>query len=278
MIKIILIIIIMLVALWNGTIEYIDKHIDEKYDKTVYNSKDKIWIARGLYNNRDEEDSVTSTKRAFDKGATGVEIDFYYDTKMDKFIVDHDKPKKDKDGNLIYLKKDGKLLTLEELFLKTGKGHYFYLDYKNLDRITFDQTKKAIERLEKITKFDNIKQRVYIEGSNPFKVEQYTNAGFKTLLGIHPLPESNPFSSIVINGYKIAYYFRNITALAMGYGTKENPIYGEKTEKLLKGIPLFLFHTPMDEKFLRKLVEKKDVKQILPGSGVSIDRTYIRQK
>ncbi len=276
--KIILSIIIILVALWNGTIYYIDNHIDQRYDKTVYNLKDKIWIARGLYNTRDEEDSITSTKRAFDKGSLGVEIDFYYDPDMDRFIVAHDKPQKDSNGKLIYQKKDGKLLTLEELFLETGKDHYFYLDYKNLDRITEDQTKKAIKRLEKISKFDNIKQRVYIEGSNPLRVEQYTNAGFKTLLGIHPLPESNPLSSIVINGYKIAYYFRNITALAMGYGTKENPIYGEKTEKLLKGIPIFLFHTPMDEDFLRKLVEKEDVKQILPGSGVSIDRTYIRQK
>lgn len=273
--KILLLTLVLLITLWNGVIFYIDKNIETKYDPTIYNSKHKIWVARGLYNFREEENSITAIQRAFDAGAVGVEVDFYYDVKSNTFIVAHDKPKVGKDLELIYEKKDGKTLTLEELFLQTGKDHYFYLDYKNLDRISLDETKTAIKRLEKITQFNAIKERVYIEGSHPFKLSMYTEAGFKTLFGIHPLPEKHLLSSIVINGYKIAYYFSNISIIAMEYGTIDEPIYGEKTELSLKSIPLFLFHTPIDDNFLKMLIEKKDVRMILPGGGISINKTYI---
>jgi len=273
--KILLSLLVISIILWNGIIYYVDQHIAEKYDETVYNSIHKIWIARGLYNFRAEENSITSFQRAFDAGAVGVEVDFYYDTKSDTFIVSHDKFTNKKTSEPKYEKKDGKILTLEELFLTTGKDHYFYLDYKNLDRITYDETQGAIKRLKKITKFDDLKKRVYIEGSHPFKLAMYTDAGFKTLFGIHPLPEKNPFSSIVVNAYKMVYYFKNITAIALNYGEIDDPIYGPKTEKLLKNIPIFVFHTPIDEDFLRLLIEKKDVKMILPGSGISINKTHI---
>lgn len=273
--KILLSLLVISIILWNGTIYYIDQHIAEKYDDTVYNSIHKIWIARGLYNFRAEENSITAIQRAFDAGAAGVEVDFYYDIKSNRFIVSHDKFVNSKTSELIYEEKDGKILTLEELFLTTGKDHYFYLDYKNLDRITYDETQDAIKRLEKITQFDDLKKRVYIEGSHPFKLPMYTDAGFKTLFGIHPLPENNPVSSIVVNAYKMVYYFKNITAIALNYGEIDNPIYGPKTEKLLKDIPIFVFHTPIDEDFLRLLIEKKDVKMILPGGGISINKTHI---
>ena len=273
--KILLSLLVISIILWNATIYYIDQHIAEKYDDTVYNSIHKIWIARGLYNFRGEENSITAIQRAFDAGASGVEVDFYYDIKSNRFIVSHDKSINSKTSELIYEKKDGKILTLEELFLSTGKDHHFYLDYKNLDRITYEETQEAIKRLEKITQFDDLKKRVYIEGSHPFKLPMYTDAGFKTLFGIHPLPEKNPLSSIVVNAYKMVYYFKNITAIALNYGKINDPIYGPKTEKLLKDIPIFVFHTPIDEDFLRLLIEKKDVKMILPGGGISINKTHI---
>ncbi|MCW8838657.1 MAG: hypothetical protein OQK11_08150, partial [Thiovulaceae bacterium] len=274
--KIILSFLILIVILWNGVLSYIDQNIQKKYDHSIYNSIHKIWVARGLYNSPIEENSITAVQRAFDAGASGVEVDFYYDIKSNKFIVSHNKPRVGKNGELIYEQKDGKTLTLEELFLTTGKDHYFYLDYKNLDRISYDETKKAIKRLEKITQFDNLKSRVYIEGSHPLKLSKYTQAGFKTLFGIHPLPEDYLFSSIVVNGYKIAYYFSDITAIALNYGTIQKPIYGEKTQLLLKHIPIFVFHTPSEENFLKMLIEKEDVKMILPGvNNISTDRTYI---
>lgn len=275
--KILLTALLLLILLYNFTIMYIDGNIDKKRNENIYNSAHKVWSSRGLYDTHDEQNSIVSMNRAFSEGAHGVEVDFHYDIEMNRFIVSHDHPKADKNGKLIYATKNGELLTLEKLFLETGKNRYFWLDYKNLDKLTPEQTYRAIERLNEISKFDSIKERLYIEGSNPLILPMYTDAGFKTILGIHPLHESNLLSSVVVNGYKIAYFFKNITALAMPYGSVENPIYGVKAEQRLKTIPVFLFHVPDDEKLLRGLVQKEDVRVMLVGRDKSINRFYINQ-
>ena len=276
--KVILTIILIFTALFNIAVVYIDNNLDTKNHQNTYNSEHKIWAARGLYKTRAEQNSITAINRAFDSGALGIEVDFSYDVEMDLFIVSHDHPILGADEKLIYTTKDGELLTLEKLFVKTGKAHYFWLDYKNLDKLSDAQTHKAITRLDEISKFDSIKERLYIEGSNPLKISLYTDAGFKTILGIHPLHESVIFSSVVVNAYKIAYFFRNITALAMPYGSVEDPIYGEQTQENLKTIPVFLFHIPDDEKLLHSLVQKDDVRVMLVGRDQSINRYYIKKE
>ncbi len=275
--KIVLGIVILLVIIYNVTIMYIDAHMHEKLQHSdVYDNCHKIWAARGLYEMRSEQNTVIAMNRAFSLGARGAEVDFHYDVDMNRFIISHDHPKKGSDGKLIYTKKEGSLLTLEEFLKAVGKGHYFWLDYKNLGKLSKEQTKVAIARLLEITDFDSTRERLYIEGSNPLLVSMYTDAGFKTILGIHPLPGSNLFSSIVINGYKIAYFFKNITALAMPYGKKVNdPIYDSDAQESLKGVPVFIFHTPDDESVLHSLMSKNDVRVVLVGKDLSINRYAI---
>ena len=271
--KIISVILLLVVILiWNLTVNYVDKQLKENKDATVYANCHKIWAARGLYHNYNEQNSIVSMKRAFTAGALGVEVDFFYDIKMERFIISHNKPTKGTDGNLIYTKKNGKLLTMEMLLQTLEEGHYFWFDYKNLDKLNREETKIAISRLLHITKMSTIRERIYIEGSNPLRLSMYTDAGFKTILGIHPLPESNLFSSIVMNGFKIAYYFTNITGLALPYGKIDNPIYGDETEKSLGLIPTFLFHVPDNKLLLEKLVNKPNVRVLLVGRDISIAR------
>ncbi len=260
------------VLVWNLTVNYVDKQLKEKRDTSVYANCHKVWAARGLYKDHGEQNSIVSMQRAFTAGALGVEVDFYYDVKMDQFIISHNKPLKDNNGNLIYTKKNGKLLTMEKLLQTVGEGHYFWFDYKNLDKLNAKETKVAITRLLSITQKNTVRERIYIEGSNPLRLSMYTDAGFKTILGIHPLRESNLFSSIVINGFKIAYYFTNITGLALPHGAIDNPVYGEKTVKSLGVIPVFLFHVPDDKDLLHKLIDIDNVRVLLVGRDMSIDR------
>ncbi len=273
--KIFLSIILVLVIFYNLTLIHVDKNIKDR-EKNSYENPNKIWSARGFYSTHTEQNSIISMKKAFELGAIGAEVDLYYDVRMDKFIISHDKPKKDVNGNLIYAKKDGEVLTLEKFLKVLSKEHYFWLDYKNLDKLSNTQTKKAINRLDSITKYDSIKQRVYLEGSNPIKLSKYTQAGFKTILGVHPLPQTNMLYSITINGYKILYYFSNITALAMPYGSIEKPIYTDKTKEYLANIPTFLFHVPDNKELLYSLVKSKDVKVLLVGRDKSLNRFDIK--
>lgn len=267
-----IILLVVAVIAWNLTVAYVDKKLQENKDDSVYANCHKVWVARGLYKMHSEQNSIVSMQRAFAEGALGVEIDLYYDVKMQRFIISHDKPVKDSEGNLHYSEKNGKLLTLEHVLQTVGKGHYFWLDYKNLDKLSVKESEHAIERLLSITYGSTVSERLYIEGSNPFRLSMYTDAGFKTILGIHPLRESSLFSSIVINGYKLGYYFSNITGVALAYGAIDDPIYDEETEKSLGAIPTFLFHVPDDKEMLHTLVSKSAVRVLLVGRDISINR------
>lgn len=264
--------LLLAVITWNLSVVYVDNQLQKKSDTSIYDSCHKVWASRGLYNDHSEQNSIVSMQRAFAEGALGVEVDFYYDVKMDRFIISHDHPVKDTEGNLIYTEKNGKLLTLERFLQILGEGHYFWLDYKNLDKLNVQESEHAIERLLSITAKDTVRERLYIEGSNPLRLSLYTDAGFKTILGIHPLRESSLFSSIVINGYKMGYYFSHITGIALAYGSIDDPKYGEETEKSLASIPLFLFHVPDDQELLHTLVGKSAVRVLLVGRDVSINR------
>lgn len=274
--KVFLPLILLLMLIYNITVFYVDENIKNNENKNVYDSCHKIWAARGIYTNHHEQNSLKSINNAFSLGANGIEVDFFYDSKMDDFIISHGRPKKSNDGNLIYTKKDGEILTLEKV-LKTFSKKYFWLDYKNLDRISKEDTTKAITRLLEITKYNSIRERLYIEGSNPLRLSKYTNSGFKTLLAVRPLPQNSIFSSISSNIYKLLYYFNNITALAISHGDIKNPYYSTQAQISLKNIPVFLFHVPGDEKLLKSLVEKDDVRVILAGRDKSLNRFYINR-
>ena len=116
---------------------------------------------------------------------------FFYDPETDTFYVTHDSIVRNPDGSI----EDPNALTLEQLLTHFGSQYYWWLDYKNLGRITDEQTQAAIRRLQVIMdKNQGLKEKVYIEGSNPLMVSEYTRAGFKTILALDLLPASNPFS------------------------------------------------------------------------------------
>jgi hypothetical protein len=266
---------LLIVIGYNAINFYVDKKIAKQNKEAIYNSCHKNWSARGIYTSKEEQNSITALQKAFEQGAMGAEFDFYYDVKLNQFIVSHGAPQKGQDGNLIYSKKEGDILTLERLFEAVGDGHYFWLDYKNLDRISSAETQNAIGRLNEISQNNSLKERLYLEGSNPFRLADYSNAGFKTLFAGRPLPENNLFATISANLFKMAYYFNDLSALAMRYGNQANPYYGAKAEKALKGVPIFLFHVDDNENLLNELVKKEDVRVILAGRDKSLNRFNI---
>jgi len=238
----------------------------------VYHDCHKIWSARGLYGHGIEQNSLKSLKRAFDAGAPGAEIDLHYDAVMHRFILSHDHPKRDAKGKLVYTLKEGKLLTLEEVFRHFGDRYYFWIDYKNLGKLSSEETKDAIERLKEITKKNGIRERIYLEGVHPLKLADYTRAGFKTIFDIQPLPEKYHTASLVLNGYKVAFARGGFSAITMHYGDLDAPVYGEITKKILGKIPVFLYHVPDDKKLLKRLLANDQVRVILVGRDVSLNR------
>lgn len=245
--------VLLIVIAWNAAVAFADLQLEKRPYDGVYDSCHKVWSSRGLYDTKEERNSPTAFRRAFKAGAHGVEVDFSYDTATDRFIIGHGHPRKGLDGRPVYTKKEGELFTLELLFRELGEGHAFWLDYKNLDHLSVEATQKAIRRLKTIAVNGNVHDRLYIEGSNPLRLSLYTDAGFKTLLGTFPLPDSNPFASIVLDAYKLLFAAFNITGTAMNYGSIDTPIYGENTQKQLGNLPVFVFHIPDDPSLLQQL-------------------------
>ncbi|WP_345970086.1 hypothetical protein WCX72_12590 [Sulfurimonas sp. HSL1-6] len=264
--------VLVIVIAWNAAVYFADRQIAAKRYDGVYDSCHKVWSSRGLYDTKQERNSLTAFRRAFEAGAHGVEVDFSYDADSDRFIIGHGHPRKGPDGRTVYTEKEGGLFTLETLFRELGEEHAFWLDFKNLDHLSSEETQKAIRRLESIAVNGNVHDRLYIEGSNPLRLSLYTDAGFKTLLGTFPLADSNPVASIVLNAYKMIYAVFDITGIAMNYGSVDKPIYGENTRKQLGMIPAFVFHIPDDPSLLQELVHNSHVRVMLVGRDISIDR------
>jgi len=141
--KIVLRIIITLFVLYGAMLWYTSETLKDKDLPIAYNDCHKVWSARGIYGQGVEQNSLTSLKKAFDKGALGAEIDLHYDVEMKKFIISHDHPHKDKNGKLVYLLKEGELLTLEKVFQTFPDKNYFWLDYKNLGKLNDKETADA---------------------------------------------------------------------------------------------------------------------------------------
>ena len=264
--------VLLIVIAWNAAVAFADRQLEKRPYDGVYDSCHKVWSSRGLYDTKEERNSPTAFRRAFEAGAHGVEVDFSYDTATDRFIIGHGHPRKGPDGKPVYTEKEGGLFTLEDLFRELGEGHAFWLDYKNLDHLSVEETQKAIRRLGTIAVNGSVHDRLYIEGSNPLRLSMYTDAGFKTLLGTFPLPDSNPFASIVVSAYKLLFAAFNITGIAMNYGSIDKPIYGENTQKQLGNLPVFVFHIPDDPSLLQQLVHNRHVRVMLVGRDISIDR------
>jgi hypothetical protein len=248
---------------------------DRTYSEVV-NLPEKNWIARGLYDKREDQNTIGSFERSFKAGAMGVEMDLHYDAEMQKFIISHDHPVKDEHGKLIYILKDGKQLTLEEVFREFNEKYYFWLDYKKMGDQSYKDTMNAIKRLSEITGENDLKQRIYIESTHPYALSLFSKAGFKTIFDIGSLPERYHFSTIVMNAYKCVFAWGNFSVMAMHAGTPDDIRYGPVTRAVLGDIPVFLYHVEDNREFLQELANIPQVRVILAGAGISINRSDIK--
>ncbi len=242
---------------------YVNYQLEHRGKNHAYDLCQKTWSARGLYDSWAAQNSIESVRRALSAGAGGVEIDLRYDIDLKKFIISHDYP---------YNLKNGQLLSLKELFDAVGERGYYWLDYKNLRRLTPAQTDAAIARLKAISSYGDLRQRIYIEGADPISLPLYRQAGFNTIYDIHPPKDSLPITRFVMNIYKAAFYFGGHTVMAMAHGSVDAPIYGADTQASLGHIPTFLYHVPDDSALLKRLAANESVRVMLVGRDRSIDR------
>jgi hypothetical protein len=245
----------LLVLVYLGTLSHVDTELRDRSLEGIYQNSKKIWATRGLVSEGIERNSIASVKNAFDRGAPGTEVDVFYDTELRQFVVTHSRH---------YRVTQTEFLTLERLFTETGQGsQYFWLDLKKLRHLSSTELDEAIARLNAITSDKGLKDRVYIEGGDPINLSALQRAGFHTIFDTYPLKERFPFSSLVINAYKMAYYFGGFSVMAMDYGEDGDPIYAGDIAAALADVPVFLYHVPDDTDVLNGLYASPSVRVIL---------------
>lgn len=236
--------------------------------------KHRVWSTRGLVlegagiSNGGNQNSIAAVTLAFERGATGVEVDVFYDAEMGDFVVSHDRP---------YNLKGGKPLMLSELWAATGALGCFWLDWKKLRHLDDSQLDDALARLREYADNYGIRERVFIEGEDPFHLSACRRAGFATIYDTHPLPEHFPLASVVLDFYRAIYYFGGFTVLSLETGELNEPVYGPAAQRLLGQVPLFLYHAPNDDDLLARLLGSSAAKVILLRDH-SCDRFHLGLK
>lgn len=159
-------------------------HSDPVYEAAFCNERsfsEKKWIHR--INSRER-------LKIMSKKYIGMEMDIMYDTLKNNFEVYH--PPEKPNGFL-----------LEDVFSNTRNvsGHYFWLDFKNLDeKVRNSSCSKLVELAKKY----NINKNIIIESSDPEALAAFTDSGFYTSYYI------SPFDIDSLSKEKIEFYYKEV--------------------------------------------------------------------
>lgn len=255
-----------------GVVAWVDYRLGLRDNVGVYDDPYKVWGARGLVlegsriTKNGTQNSIESIGLAFDRGAKGVEVDVYFDTQLNQYVVSHDRP---------YNLKNGALLSLGTLLEAVGEDGQFWLDLKKLSHLDRVQLAAAVAELEILTSTGDLKERFYVEGEDPVNLHAFHRAGFLTIYDTHPLRDSNPWTPLASDLYKLIYYFGGHTVMGMNSGKPGALIYGPEACRALRNVPVFIYHTPDDSDRLSELLVAPDVRVILVGDQ-SLDRYGLR--
>ena len=225
---------------------WIDHQLQQRAYTDVYASCNKVWATRGLVSDPAKSgdasagNSIETVRHAFDMGAPGTEIDVFFDTTLDQYVLSHDIP---------YNKKNGELLSLEKLLAEVSDELYIWLDFKKLRHLDATGIASAVARLEFIAGDTDLKRRLYVEGADPINLGKFRDAGFKTIFDVHPYADKYPGTAFVASIYKLVFYLNDFSVMAMKYGTIEKPVFGPDMQESLGNIPVFIYHVTAVEEF-----------------------------
>lgn len=205
-----------------------------------------VWSHRGLTKDSNfEQNSIESIKNAIKYDAKGVELDVYFDENTSDFIVSHDYP---------YQKPNGKILLLDSVFKQFSNINY-WLDFKNLNKISLKEIHRSIEKLESLIERSKVhKKNILIESTSLKKLKLYTQNNFRTSLWI--TPTDNTKQHFTTLKYFIYYNLGYFSSISLEYKSYNH------IEILNSLIPINLW-TINDSKIIDQFISNKNVKIIL---------------
>jgi hypothetical protein len=157
----------------------------------------KVWAHRGYVGDGDEN-SLRSIQAAFQRGAAGVEIDILYNKDLGDFVVSHDYP---------YTLFHGKPLLLETVLQQYGAAGFFWLDAKDLRKLSPLAARRATQRLADLVHRYQLSERVLVESRSALYLAWLANKGIYTSYLISPNDQN----------YSAVVYELNTRLMKLGY-------------------------------------------------------------
>ena len=241
----------------------VDRALDDMDHRRAYADCRKVWATRGLVDPglsrvASAGNTPGTLAAAFARGAPGVEVDVYYEPELADFVVSHDFP---------YEKKvDGGLLMLGSLLAQADPRKHYWLDFKRHGRLTRDQADEAAVRLAAIADETGVaRERIWVEGTEPFNLLPFKDAGFSVIFDVHPPRDDHVLTPLVTELHKAVYVLGGFTVMGMNYGTRDAPIYGPVARQRLGDIPVFLYHVPTERDLLADLARVPQVRVLMAG-------------
>ncbi len=207
----------------------------------------QVWAHRGL-TTHETENSLSAFDAAFKQGARGIELDLFFYSDQNRFVVTHDKID-------VYTPE---LLTLEQVFKTFGQDKYYWLDFKNLYQLDSKERKLALARLETLSSKLVPKSRFVVESIDVHALKTFTEGDFITSYWVTLTNDFSTFSYFIHTfKIKIKYLLGQFTAVSTDLDN-----YSDRFQFQLSSIPTLLF-TVNEQAKVGQLFERDNVRVIL---------------
>lgn len=217
------------------------------FNSTVYDAKltstPQVW-AHAAYLDKSRSNPLNLIGKAFQNGASGVELDVFYDEKTQDFVLTHDNP---------YFRYEGKLFFLHQVFERFKQRGYYWIDFKNL---SFSNYSKARDRMLKLLNKYQLFHLVYVESTNGLLLRTYSSHGIRTIFWIaYDRNWTRPFKFLYL---KAIIGFSRFNGISSPYQRIGDPYF----MKTFGHLPIFLF-TLNRKSLFDHYVQRKNIHVIL---------------
>ncbi len=183
------------------------RHAAARSPDFVFPTCRKVWAHRG-HAATGGENSPQAVAEAFRRGAAGVEIDVLYDPELGDFVVSHDRP---------YTLFDGRPLRLESVLSAAPRHGLFWLDAKDLRKLSPWTAHQATRRLGALLERHGLTGRAFVESSQPLYLFWLRHQGVHTSYAVSPNDRKlgAPLYWLHAAFMKLAYAFAGADAVSM---------------------------------------------------------------
>jgi len=209
----------------------------------------QVWAHRG-YTENHAQNSIPAFREAIRLGASGVEMDVYWDDSLHTFVISHDKPYRLPYGQILTLPMVMDSLPVQELFL--------WLDLKNLNK---ENAAVIIDSLQSLLAKHGAQKQVFVESENGWQLRKLDKVGIRTLYWVQ-YARSFPKKYIKLTYIKAMLLCSDFDGISTAYY-----LYDTSFQLNFSNYPIFVWYINDAEK-IRDLIYNQPVNVVLTNTNL----------